>query len=186
MAVKAVFLEEQIKRFKELAKQIADLTPHLRKALPFYEASVKRNFREGGRPKKWKAKLDGTPSNLQGRTGLLVAGINGKVEGQTITITSPRIYSSIHHFGGKTKAHIIAPRHKKSLAFTIPGQTQTFINEDGEKAERDTFLLKKVKHPGSKIPARPFMIIPDDETDKGLLIIAESVVKKAGIQGDVK
>lgn len=72
--------------------------PHLDKARPFYESSVKRNFRDGGRPEKWEPKADGSPSHLMD-TRLMVAGINSKREGNTIVIGSPRIQSSVHNFG---------------------------------------------------------------------------------------
>lgn len=88
------------KNLGDLKSAVQNPGPHLEKARPSWEASIKRNFRAGGRPEKWPAKVDGTPSNLVGKTGLLVGGINSKVVGKTIEIRSPRIYSSAHNFGG--------------------------------------------------------------------------------------
>jgi phage virion morphogenesis protein len=53
------------------------------------------------------------------------------------------IYGSIHQEGGRTKAHEIRPVAQKSLSFN--GQ-----------------FAKKVQHPGSAIPARPYMGVPRD------------------------
>lgn len=53
------------------------------------------------------------------------------------------IYARIHQEGGVTGAHEIKPRHKRALAF------------NGR-------MVKKVNHPGSRIPARPFMGVPGD------------------------
>jgi phage gpG-like protein len=152
MAIKWVGLDGMIKTVAALGGQFAILPTHLKKAVPAFVASVKRNFRDGGRPKKWKPKKDGSPSNLIGRTGLLVGGIHGFVEGNTIVVASPRIYSSIHHFGGKTSPHVIPNAFGRG---------------------------KDVEHPGSVIPARPFMIIPENEMETNTKIIAESIVKGA-------
>ena len=56
-------------------------------------------------------------------------------------------YAAIHNFGGQTAAHMIYPRHKKALAWAT-----------------GAYPVKSVKHPGSRIPARPFMqLTPQDE-----------------------
>lgn len=151
MAIKWVALDKAIKTVGQLGKQFVNLPVHLKKAVPFYKGSVKRNFDEGGRPKKWKPKKDGSPSNLQ-KTGILVGGIHGFVEGNTIVVASPRIYSAIHHFGGKTSPHIIPNAFGRG---------------------------KDVEHPGSVIPARPFMVIVPKDQEIGAKIIAESIIKGA-------
>lgn len=137
MAVKWKGLEEQINEVENLSQGIAKLGPHLEKALPNVEASIKRNFKEGGRPKKWEKKADGTPSHLTGRTRLLVAGINADVEKETIVVSSPRIYSSVHN----------------------NGEVITF------KKRPISILMQQ----------REFMIIPEDELEKSMRIITESI-----------
>jgi phage gpG-like protein len=52
-------------------------------------------------------------------------------------------YARIHQLGGKTSAHEIKPYNAKALHFN------------------GTFA-KRVSHPGSKIPARPYMGVPKD------------------------
>ena len=51
-------------------------------------------------------------------------------------------YARIHELGGKTSAHEIVPRNKKALRFFVGGQA---------------VFSKRVHHPGSLIPARPFL-----------------------------
>ncbi len=51
-------------------------------------------------------------------------------------------YARIHEFGGTTKPHEIRPRVREALAFKIGGK-QVFA--------------KVVHHPGSRIPARPYL-----------------------------
>ena len=52
-------------------------------------------------------------------------------------------YAAIHEFGGRTPARVIRPRTKKALSWTGAG---------GE-----VFTRRSVNHPGSNIPARPYM-----------------------------
>ena len=79
----------------------------------------------------------------------------------SVIIGSNLKYSRIHQEGGKTGAHEIRPRHKKALAF-------------------NGIVRALVKHPGSDIPARPYLGVPkdferrffDDPEIKGLLGMA--------------
>lgn len=52
------------------------------------------------------------------------------------------VYARIHEFGGTTRPHVIAPKRANVLAFQKGGQ-QVFA--------------RRVHHPGSKIPARPYI-----------------------------
>jgi phage gpG-like protein len=61
----------------------------------------------------------------------------------SVIIGSNMVYSRIHQEGGKTGAHVIKPRHKKALAFK-------------------GIVRRLIKHPGSDIPARPFLGVPED------------------------
>ena len=56
-------------------------------------------------------------------------------------------YAAIHQFGGPTRPHVILHHNKKALAF-------------GGR------VVKKVNHPGSRIPARPFLSITPEDEDK--------------------
>lgn len=56
----------------------------------------------------------------------------------SVTIGTNVVYAAIHQLGGTTRPHVILPKNKLALAF------------NGR-------VVKKVNHPGSKIPARPFL-----------------------------
>lgn len=58
-------------------------------------------------------------------------------------------YARIHQLGGKTRPHVIKPKNKKALAF-------------GGR------VVKSVNHPGSNIPARPFLSLVD--SDKAVML----------------
>jgi len=130
------------------------ITPDLRRRYaaaadkrPIHEAMgiavvslTKRAFTDPGlRPSPWPAKLNGSAATLRD-TGtlaksprLLSASQSGALVG------SDRRYAAIHQLGGQTPARIIRPTAGKK-ALKIPG----------------IGFRKSVKHPGSKIPARPY------------------------------
>ncbi|WP_337050178.1 phage virion morphogenesis protein, partial [Serratia fonticola] len=67
-------------------------------------------------------------------------------------------YGPIHQFGGKTRPHVILPRNKQALAF------------NGR-------VVKKVNHPGSDIPARPFLALTSDDEEKIVTTVSEYLFK---------
>ncbi|MBN8905850.1 MAG: phage virion morphogenesis protein [Rhodospirillales bacterium] len=93
-----------------------------------------------------KRKLSGQV--LKVRTGNLRDSISHDVTSTDDSVVG-RVYSSknvkygaIHEFGGKTSPHVIVPKNAQALAFQSGGKT---------------VFASRVNHPGSNIPARPFM-----------------------------
>lgn len=87
------------------------------------------------------------PGKLGVRTGRLRSSIRFKVNeddgGLTVKIGTDVPYAAIHEFGGRTKPHEIRPKRKTFLAFQKDGKW--------------VYTRKPINHPGSKIPARPFI-----------------------------
>lgn len=99
----------------------------------------KRAFNDSSlRPATWKAKSDGTPSRLRDTGTLAKSPRVTEVSARGVTVGSDRKYAAIHQLGGKTPAHVIRPKNKQALKTPFG-------------------LFKKVNHPGSKIPARPYL-----------------------------
>ena len=102
---------------------------------------VEENFEQQGRP-RWQALKNPSEKRQGGRilqdTGQLAASISTESDGSSAAIGSNKVYAAIHQFGGKTKPHTIKPVKKKALAFG--GTVRRIVN-----------------HPGSDIPARPFL-----------------------------
>jgi len=73
-------------------------------------------------------------------TGRLRNSITETSDNDSARVGTNVAYAAIHNFGGQTAAHMIYPRHKKALAWAT-----------------GAYPVKSVKHPGSRIPARPFM-----------------------------
>lgn len=100
---------------------------------------AKRSFATDAslRPTPWANKKDGSPSTLTKSTRLRKS-IRSQVGGSGLTISSDAAYAAIHQLGGRTRPHVIRARNKKALAF-------------------GGLFRRSVRHPGSKIPPRPFL-----------------------------
>lgn len=98
--------------------------------------AVDENFIQGGRP-AWKPLM---------KTGHLHGSIEPFADNNQAVVGTNVVYARIHQMSGKTRPHIIRPRNKKALYF------------NGRFASQ-------VNHPGSDIPARPFLSLTDDDND---------------------
>ncbi len=133
-------------------------SPELMRLLGTHLVSIAQgNFSDAkNRSSVWPARQGGGAHPLLKKSGdlwrsLFVSGATaGKVSGG-----SSAKYAAIHQFGGKTKPHDILPMNKKALAFN--GGTYKFFGI--ASLARGRVLAKKVKHPGSDIPARPYFPI---------------------------
>ena len=104
---------------------------------------TKRAFNDPSlRPKAWPAKSDGSAARLRD-TGTLAKSVRlVQVNARGLRIGSDRPYAAIHQLGGKTKARVITARGARALRFSIGGRI---------------VFARSVRHPGSRIPARPYM-----------------------------
>ena len=130
----------------QLLKNATDNRPMMRGIATELVALTEDNFEDesfGGQ--KWKQSQrasDEGGKTLQ-KDGGLAGSISTKVGSSFARIGSKKPYAAIHHLGGKTKAHKIRPKKKKGLAF-------------------GGIVRKSVNHPGSNIPARPYLPIRSD------------------------
>jgi phage gpG-like protein len=114
-------------------------------ALKKVTAEAFKNEADPATGTKWKARTDiNNPKKLLVQRGTLRRSItfNAFPDGSVI-IGSNLVYARIHQEGGQTKAHEIKARNVKALKFL-------------------GIYRKWVKHPGSKIPARPYLGVPHD------------------------
>lgn len=133
-------------QFNKLMAGVKNAAPLMRIIAGDMMDEVEDNFRSEGRP-KWlgfkytpSAKRGGSGAKLLQDSGQLASSIQEHSSNDTAAVGTNKVYAAIHQFGGKTKPHIIKPRNKKALAF-------------GGR------VVKSVNHPGSNIPARPFLSI---------------------------
>jgi phage gpG-like protein len=82
-------------------------------------------------------------TGLHVRTGRLRSSIGAELlPGSAVTIGTNVVYARIHEFGGRTRPMTIEPVRRTALRFTVGGRT---------------VFAKRVSHPGSHIPARPYL-----------------------------
>ena len=157
--------------FRNLGDKAKDLASPMRKIANQLHNSIQENFDVGGRysspgsimggPNQWE-KTKRPPLYSSGkakgkekgrtlvRAGHLQRAITEDSDDGSAWVTAHMAYAAIHNYGGKTEPHEIRARNGKSLAFGMGGKT---------------VLRKSVHHPGSDIPARPFMVIQEEDLD---------------------
>jgi phage gpG-like protein len=104
-----------------------------------FKSITEGNFNSVGaqyRPAPWRAKRDGTPSNLQKST-TLAKSFRLEVTNTYARVSNPMVYAPIHQFGGKIK-----PKKSRVL---------TWVGADG----------KRVFARSVTMPARPFFPVLD-------------------------
>ncbi len=128
----------------KLAARCQHREPLMNKVAGIMLDAVDENFVQDGRPAWQPLKYrDGKPLM---RTGRLHGSIEPFADNDQAVVGTNVVYARIHQMGGKTRPHIIRPRNKKALYF------------NGRFASQ-------VNHPGSDIPARPFLSLTDDDND---------------------
>lgn len=167
----------KIDKFNEIidiAKRTAsDLKPAMAAIGNLVTKSVKQNFREEGRPDKWQKSKKKKGKTLHG-TGALARNIHYELDsdGSAVTImTGPQKYARIHQFGGNIPAREIHAKNRQALKFTVGGKV---------------FYRKSVHHPGANIPARPYMLLQEDDETKIKDILANRIVDEMKKKGGLK
>jgi len=130
-----------------------DASPVMRVIAGDMERAVEKNFQSQGRP-AWLGLAPGTiagrikngtwPGKILQRTGQLASSIETRSDSTSATVGTNLVYAGIHQFGGQTRAHTITARKGKALAF-------------------GGIFRRSVRHPGSRIPARPFLALERDD-----------------------
>ncbi|MFZ6687514.1 phage virion morphogenesis protein [Undibacterium sp. SXout11W] len=131
-------------QISQAISKLTDATPMMASVAAELLSQTEANFSAEGRP-RWLGlkypRADGKAGKLLQRSaGGLAASIQTFHTANSAGIGSNKVYAAIHQFGGQTKSHIIKAKNAKALKF------------NGRFA-------KSVNHPGSKIPARPFLPI---------------------------
>lgn len=135
---------------------LADKRPALRIVGELLRTSFSKNFEAGGRPGKWKpsqrAVREGGETLV--KTGRLVNSLFAQthpehiedVHATKLVIGTNVKYAAAHQLGAKIGARVILPVKGKALFW--PGARHP---------------VKKVNWPGATIPARPFLVIQDED-----------------------
>lgn len=168
----------EISIFAESALRTLDkakLTPEALNRIGSYGASLVRkdsmqSFQKEADPttgqpwKRIKSRRRGDVAKAQSLidTGRLrrAVGAEYSVSGQVVEIRGgirPVVYGRIHQFGGTTSPHVILPRKAKVLRWAGSGGGSVFA--------------RSVNHPGSVIPARPYVGISKQSVNAFTLFV---------------
>ncbi len=131
---------------RRIYRRTKNLGPVLATIGEIVQASIQRNFEEGGRPEKWKALAPSTikqrektgkwPGKIlvrRGTAGGLQGSISYRVFSAGVTLSALKKYSAAHHFGREAMGR------------------------------RSTLGSREVQRGVSGIPARPFMMLQDED-----------------------
>lgn len=99
-----------------------------------------------GRPWKQSARARREGGQTLTKTGRLRGSLTHNAADDYVEWGTNVEYAPIHQFGGRTPARTIVPRYAKALFW--PGARHP---------------VSRVRHPGSLIPARPFLGLDDDD-----------------------
>jgi phage gpG-like protein len=182
-----VVKEQAIQALERLEVRTRDLTPVMQDFAEYMKGSVERTFAAQGRPSRWaplkaatlaswlaskrtwvtkKARKGGggkegfwgdrrvTGKGLTALRGRLILTDTGRLRRSIKFAAGPRgvegytnvQYAAIQQLGGVIKAHAIFPRKKKALFW--PGAAHP---------------VRRVMHPGSKFPPRPFLVFLEED-----------------------
>lgn len=147
-----------------IAARMSNMSPIMRAIGDRVVEQTKRRFEAGGpAPDGTPWKTPKTPNRKRIRTLTVSGHLRDSIRYQllgnnAVAIGTNRVYAAIHQLGGKTAAHIIRPRKGKALFW--PGARHP---------------VASVKHPGSVIPARPFLGLSEANSNEILGIISEYI-----------
>lgn len=142
MSVIEINNQALIDRLDQVASRLVDTSPLAAAIAGTFATVTDDNFAAGGRPQWAGLSPDGSQRSMLHQSGELRARVVTSHTQTEAIISNNMPYAAIHQFGGKTRPHVILPKYKKALAF-------------------GGGVFKKVNHPGSDIPARPYL--PMDE-----------------------
>ncbi len=146
-----------------IAERTRNMRPIMKAIGERVAEQTKMRFQHGGPAPDgtpWKAPVSPNPKRLRTLTvsGHLRDSIRYQLHGKNaVAIGTNKDYAAINQFGGTTSAHDIFPTRKKALKTPFG-------------------LFKKVRHPGSDIPARPFLGLSKENSDEIIGIINEYII----------
>jgi phage gpG-like protein len=186
--------DDFISKINEFISRVKKPAPMMREIGEHMVSSIKRNFEDQGRPTPWAPVKESSLMGLIMKSGgfykakkkagqlkpkavkaktlkktLMDSGVlrnsmtyNFDSETGSLKVGTNVIYAAIQNFGGKTKPHEIRAKHAKTLVW---------FGVDGSKHG-----AKSVHHPGSTIPARPFMLIQDSDKMEIIDIVSRHLI----------
>lgn len=162
---------------REVEKRAGDMAPAMKLVGEVVTQSVRTNFEAGGRPTAWKPLAQSTLWGLaggssghvsrggarmsaaterrmhskkvlvdRGMAGGLMGSIHYEASADQVLVGTEKPYGAIHQMGGKVPAMTIRPSYKQALYW--PDAVHP---------------VKEVHRPEITIPARPYLMVQDED-----------------------
>lgn len=156
-----------------MRRRTADLTPAMKIIGETVRTSVIRNFEEGGRP-PWRPLSPVTRAGRKGSKILMVQGFAGGLAGSIhpkayrdrAVIGTNKAYAAAHQFGAK-----------KGSFGTVTARVREHVRRLASGKEvRVREHTRKMKIPWGDIPARPFLMVRDEDWEKIREALLEHIV----------
>lgn len=148
------------RQLRRVSEHMADSHPALEEFGPVLLRSIARNFKEGGRPEKWRPSRRAKGIE-RGKTlidtGRLRNSMTCEVNGNVLTAGTNVVYARIHQLGGKINKEVVVRAHRRLMtkAFGKPIPARTVLVRSSARKMNTT------------IPARPFLMV--QEADRRIL-----------------
>uniref|UniRef100_A0A6M3KRQ1 Putative tail protein n=1 Tax=viral metagenome TaxID=1070528 RepID=A0A6M3KRQ1_9ZZZZ len=161
---------------QRIRQRFGNLKPALRIIGETVQASIQQNFEAGGRPEKWVDLAEATkkaraakrkwPGQILVVTGLMKK-ITYQVEDDRVTLTAGSEYAAAHHFGVDKTVQVSAhSRRRRSYD----------VSRDRKKVASGVVFVKgHSRH--MKLPARPFMMLQNEDWPEINESLAEHLLK---------
>ncbi len=156
---------------RELQKQLGQVADRignrtlLKKAGAVVRESVRTNFAAGGRPRKWKRLKTRNGQPLRD-TGRLQNSITSRVSGKVVYVGTNVKYAAVQHFGAKKGSFGTVVAHVKGHERTRNGATYQVRPH-----------TRRQKAPWGTIPARPFLLVQDEDKVAIRAVLADYIVE---------
>jgi phage gpG-like protein len=117
--------------------------------------SIPRNFREGGRPEKWKPSKRAAAKDGQTliNTGRLRSSITYAIGDRELRVGTNVVYARIHQLGGRIAGDFNVKAHERTIRMAF-GRTI---------APRQVEVRAHSRHVDFTMPARPFLLVQDED-----------------------
>ncbi|WP_035253305.1 phage virion morphogenesis protein [Desulfatiglans anilini] len=158
---------------RSLLSEIQSRLQHLKPAMSLIgeivQESIERNFEEGGRPEKWKDLSSSTKLQRQrirkwpgmilvrsGKAGGLMGAISYRAFDDRVEMSANKEYAAVHQFGAKRGAF-------GTILAKVRSHMRRMANGKTVQVRAHT---RKVVLPWGDIPARPFMMVQNEDWDE--------------------
>jgi phage virion morphogenesis protein len=145
-----------------LGRRARNLKPAFSLIGEIVRTSIVRNFEKSGRPREWKGHSETTEKRRgkgakilqdQGAAGGLSGSIKWKASADKVKIGTNKVYGAVHQYGAKKGSFGI-------VAVNIQSHLRKAVSGKSYKVKAHT---RKVSLPWGDIPARPFLMVQDED-----------------------